>query len=162
MTFLTVLSGFPQLCAKYGFLTYSVTELSKAQYSGGWRGSDLTMFARQQCTTCPPGSVLRARGACGQQVGAVTGCLGCHSQGTTWDGQTALGGECGQREGFPLPATVWICLPFVRSDIPLYVTFFLLKKYKLGNPVDCRSILYNLQLSAKIHWLIFDIIFALG
>lgn len=54
-------------------------------------------------------------------------------------------------KGFPYQRQSEYVCPFVRSDIPLYATFFLLKKYKLGNPVDCRNILYNLQLSAKIH-----------
>lgn len=54
-------------------------------------------------------------------------------------------------EGISYEPESEICLPFVRGDIPSRVTFLLLKDHKVGNPIDCRNILYNLQTSEKIH-----------
>lgn len=55
-----------------------------------------------------------------------------------------------------------LCLSFWQGDVPLYVKLLLLKEYKLENPKDCRSLWRNLQISEKIHSLIFVIIFGFG
>lgn len=91
----------------------------------------------------------------------------------TADGQVALGvGEMDGEpwvvsvviaEGFPYQQESENVRPFVRGDVPLYVTFLLLKECKLGNPIYCRNILHSFQISEKIHQLIFVVIYlALG
>lgn len=112
-------SGFPRICAKCGFFAYPVTELSKAQSSRGWRVSDFIMFAKQRCTSHPPGSVLRAWGACGQQLGLWQDVLVANLKVPLEMGRQPWVVSVVSVKGVPdQQESEYVC-PLVRGDIPL-------------------------------------------